>query len=96
MALTELDGYINSVQNNIPTLVSSKITIDLDKVIAYQRYISSANQPYRDRQITQVYIDGNDNVHYVAMSPTTFGKLLPIGPGVDPHKSKGIFCRYYS
>ena len=88
MALTELDGYINSVQNNIPTLVSSKITIDLDKVIAYQRYISSANQPYRDRQITQVYIDGNDNVHYVAMSPTTFGKLLPIGPGVDPHKVK--------
>jgi len=88
MALTELDGYINTFQNNIPTLVSSKITIDLEKVIAYQRYVSSTNQPYRDRQITQIYVDGNDGVYFAAMSPETFGKLLPIGPGVDPHKVK--------
>ncbi len=88
MALTELDGYINTFQNNIPTLVSSKITIDLDKVIAYQRYVSSSNQPYRDRQITQIYIDGNDGIYFAAMSPETFGKLLPIGPGVDPSKVK--------
>ena len=88
MALTELDGYINTFQNNIPALVSSKITIDLEKVIAYQRYVSSTNQPYRDRQITQIYVDGNDGVYFAAMSPETFGKLLPIGPGVDPAKVK--------
>ena len=87
MALTELDGYIFGNAGNVSTLIGSKIVIDLEKVIAYQRYIRT-DVVSRDRQITQVYIDGNDNVHYVAMSPTTFGKLLPVGPGVDPAKVK--------
>ena len=87
MALTELDGYIFGNAGNVSTLIGSKIVIDLEKVIAYQRYIRT-DVVSRDRQITQVYIDGNDNVHYVAMSPTTFGKLLPVGPGVNPAQVK--------
>lgn len=87
MALTEFNGYISVSRNGIPDLISSKVVFDIDKVIGYQRYIRF-DVPAKDRLITEVYVDGNDKFYYVAMSPEVFGKLVPIGPGIDPAKLK--------
>ena len=87
MALTEFNGYISVSRNGIPDLISSKVVFDIDKVIGYQRYIRF-DVPAKDRLITEVYVDGNDKFYYVAMSPEVFGKLVPIGPGIDPAKVK--------
>jgi len=94
MSLITLDGYIERRQDSVVQpfveLVRTKITLDLSLVASYREYLLTDRNisSFEKNSITQVFIKNIDSYLLIAMTPAEFTALLPIGPGVDPHKVK--------
>lgn len=94
MSITMLDGYIERSQASIVQpfveLVRTKISLDLTLVATYREYLLTDRNTssYKKGSITQVFLQNTDSYLLIAMTPTEFGALLPISPGVDPAKVK--------
>jgi len=75
----------------ITQLKRKKLYIDLDLVSSYSEFFLhnvSTTDIVLLNAITQVWLGSQEEFVLVDLTPADFGALLPVGPGVDPHKVK--------